>query len=432
MIEIAPVQKFDNAVVANLNKPKIMAKIKEINNNYLYWDKVKYKKIDNLSPEEIWSTVKLVRNINYKQIKFSKEIFNYFNTDYIQKSLHNFDMNIGGYIGSQNIIPESDKARYLVSSIMEEAISSSIMEGANTTRKKAKDMLRKDTKPMNKSEQMIMNNYLTIKHILKNKEEELTPENLLQIHQLMCFNTLDKKEIGQFRTSNDVYVVNYSTSEVVHTPPNFNEIKKLINELCLFFNSDKEEFIHPIIKGIIIHFMIGWIHPFTDGNGRTARALFYWYLLKKGYWLTEYLSISKIIQGSKNQYEKAYLYTENDSNDLSYFITYHIDVMHKAFESLKNYIQEKQKENLQVASFIKIPGINDRQALILKTLNNEPESVFSVKEIQNKFSVANYTARTDLNNLVNMGFMEVISVNKVKQNYIKSANFNEVLKKSHL
>jgi Fic family protein len=429
MIENTPKITFDNSIISNLNEPKIMAKIKDINNSYLYWDKVKYKKVDGLSPEELWNTIKLVRNINYKQIKFSNVIFNYFNTDYIQKSLHEFDMNIGGYMGSQKIIPESDKARYLVSSIMEEAISSSIMEGANTTRKKAKDMLRKDTKPINKSEQMIVNNYSTIKHILKNKSEELTSENLLQIHKLMTKNTLkNENEEGTFRESNDIYVINYSTSEIVHTPPQYNEINKLIKELCQFFNSEKEDFIHPIVKGIIIHFMIGWIHPFTDGNGRTARALFYWYLLKKGYWLTEYLSISKIIQGSKNQYEKAYLYTENDSNDLSYFITYHIEVMHKAFDSLKKHIQEKQQENLQIASFIKIPNINERQAQILKTLYDEPECVFSVKEVQNRFSIANYTARTDLNNLVNMGYMEMISVNKVKQNYIRSLNFNELIK----
>lgn len=432
MIEKAPPVAFDNTIVSNLNKPNIMAKIKKVNNDYLYWDTIKYKKIDKLSPIELWSTVKLVRNINYKQIKFDKIIFNYFNTDYIQQSLYNFDRNFGGYIAAQTVIPEADKARYLVSSIMEEAISSSIMEGANTTRKRAKEMLRKETKPINKSEQMIVNNYLSIKHILKNKNEDLTPENLLEIHQLMCFNTLRNEEIGTFRNSNDIYVVNYSTSEVVHSPPNHNVVEKLIKELCLFFNSDQEDFIHPIIKAITIHFMIGWIHPFTDGNGRTARALFYWYLLKKGYWLIEYLSISKIIQGSKNQYEKAFLYTENDANDLSYFITYHIEVMHKALESLKNYIQEKQKENLQVASFIKIPGINERQAQILKTLFDQPECVFSVKEVQNRFSVANYTARTDLNNLVSMGLMEVISVNKVKQNYIRAIHFKSILEKANL
>ena len=247
----------------------------------------------------------------------------------------------------------------------------------------------------------------------------------------MACDTLDNKtEEGAFRNSDDVHVVNHIDGEIVHTPPNQKEIEILIQDLCNFFNSDsKESFMHPILKGIVIHFMIGYIHPFTDGNGRTARALFYWYLLKKGYWLTEYLSISKIIQDTKNQYEKAYLYTENDNNDLSYFMTYHLKVMDKAFEALKAYIQLKQKENLQIASFVKIPNVNERQAQLLKIIFDEPESIFTVKETENRFIISNFTARTDLLGLVKLGFLEIIQVNKVKQNFVRSDNFETLLAK---
>lgn len=103
------------------------------------------------------------------------------------------------------------------------------------------------------------------------------------------------------------------THEVVHTPPSYKDILPFIEDLCIFFNENNTKvFIHPIIKGIIIHFMIAYMHPFVDGNGRTARALFYWYMLKSGYWLTEYLSISRVIVKSKKSYENAYLYTEAD------------------------------------------------------------------------------------------------------------------------
>lgn len=142
----------------------------------------------------------------------------------------------------------------------------------------------------------------------------------------------------------------------------------------------------------------------------------------------EYLSISRIISDSKNQYEKAYLYTENDSLDLSYFITYHTEVMHRAFEALKKYIQEKQKENLQIANFLRLPNINERQAQILKTLYDEPEVVFSVKEIQNIFQISNFSARSDLTGLVNLGYMIAIPVNKVQTNYARSSKFIDMIK----
>jgi Fic family protein len=434
MIEQAPKFEFSKKVVNHLKDTSTLNIIKGINDDYLYWDKVKYKKT-KFTAQELWNIIKLSRLLKTENITFAGHNFKYVTTDYIQKIVHFFDMNIGGYMGAKNIIPEEDKTRYLVSSIMEEAISSSQIEGANTTRKRAKEMLRKEIKPHTKSEQMIVNNYLTIKHITQNKTENLTPENLLDIHRLISKDTLESKnEEGAYRASNDIYVVDHLKSEVVHTPPNFEDIPALINDLCIFFNEDveKDNFIHPLLKGIIIHFMIGFIHPFTDGNGRTSRALFYWYLLKKGYWLTEYLSISKIIQDTKNQYEKAFIYTENDENDLSYFITYNLKVMEKAFEALKNYIQDKQKNHFKIARFIKIPNINERQAQLLKIVYDNPEVVFNTKEIQNRFNVSNYTARTDLKGLVDLQFLEIIPVNKVKRNFIKSPYFNQLLRKHNI
>jgi Fic family protein len=272
-----------------------------------------------------------------------------------------------------------------------------------------------------------------MKYIVQHKNDNLTPESLLYIHKQISKNTLEnKEEEGRFRENNDIYVVNYSNSEVVHTPPQHDEIGILINELCNFFNEEQKTFIHPIIKGTIIHFIIGWIHPFSDGNGRTARALFYWYMLKNGYWLTEYLTISTIIKDTKNQYEKAFLYTESDQNDLTYFLTYHIKTMDKAFSALKEYIGRKQKEVIQAAKFIKIPNVNERQAQILKILNEDADRVLSSKEIENRFGISNFTARADLNNLEILGFLEKIQVNKIKHNFIKSKNFNIILKTYNL
>ncbi|HOU27516.1 MAG TPA: Fic family protein [Paludibacteraceae bacterium] len=427
MIESAPSYKQDDSIISLMVSLQLNGTLKAIQDEYLYWDKVKYKSKD-INPVDLWNAVKLHRKINSNAVTFGQYRFFYVVTDYLQRALHQFDIHIGGTLGSNIEIVESDKTKYIISSIMEEAISSSQMEGANTTRKKAKEMIQKEQKPKNKSEQMIMNNFITMKHIVQHKNEDITPEKILYIHKLMSNKTLDEiEDEGRFRDNNEVHVVNHINSEIVHTPPTNDELEKLINDLCFFFNNDSKDFIHPIIKGCIIHFMVGWIHPFTDGNGRTARALFYWYMLKKGYWLTEYLSISRIIKDTKNQYEKAYLYSENDENDLSYFITYHVKTMEKAFDALKEYINRKQKEVFQAAKFMKIPLVNERMAQILKILNDDSDRILNIKEIENRFNISNYTARTDLKTLVDLGFLEVIQVNKKKQNFIKSKNFEDIL-----
>ena len=199
-----------------------------------------------------------------------------------------------------------------------------------------------------------------------------------------------------------------------------------MNFFCNFFNNNPvEKFTHPIVKASILHFLIGYIHPFFDGNGRTARALFYWYLLKNGYWLTEYLSISRVILKSKTQYEKAYIYTEIDEMDVSYFIHYQVKVLTQAFEDLKLYISKKKKEENKYVKFLKISNINERQAQILFWIEEDSNRFFTIKEVETIFCVTNQTARTDIEELVQKDFLKKISINKKSYNYWKGEKFSK-------
>ncbi|MEO6134051.1 MAG: Fic family protein [Ginsengibacter sp.] len=427
MLEKPPFFEKDNDLIPLMVRMQSDGKLQKIQDDYLYWDKLKYKVL-GCDPEELWKVIKYQRYLKGKTIRFGKYNFHYVITDYLQRAVHLFDLHIGGNLSSNIGIAETDKTKFVISSIIEEAISSSQMEGANTTRKKAKEMIQKEQKPKNKSEQMIMNNFITMKHIIQHKNDEITLQNILNVHKLISNQTLqDSRDEGTLRDNDEVYVVDHISGEIVHTPPLQTELEELINDLCAFCNNESDDFIHPIIKGCIAHFMIGWIHPFSDGNGRTARAIFYWYMLKKGYWLTEYLSISKIIKDTKAQYEKAYLYTEIDDHDLSYFITYHVKTMEKSFEALKDYINRKQREVFQAAKFMQIPNVNDRMAQILKIVHDDAERILNTKEIESRFNISNFTARSDLKMLVKLGFLNVVQVNKKKQNFIKSKEFEKVM-----
>lgn len=402
--------------------------LNKIESEYLYWDKVKYLG-DKSNSAELWKNVKLMRQLSYRKLSInqkSKLEVNFGINDFLQQKLHYLDFNFGAGIQKEQLLSDIDKHRYLTNSLMEESIFSSMIEGATTTRIKAKEMLRKEKKPANKSEQMILNNYKTIQYISENKNEEITKDRLFEIHKLVTENTLETENVGVFRSSNDVKVMNQITGEIVHNPPAFVELENLMNSFCKFFNENpKDNFIHPIIKASILHFLIGYIHPFVDGNGRTARALFYWYLLKNGYWLTEYLSISRVILKTKTQYEKAYLYTEMDEMDVSYFIHYQVKVLTQAFEDLKDYIQSKKKEENQFSKYLKIANLNERQAQILFWVEENPNRFFTVKEIQNIFNITNQTARTDIEDLVLLNYLKKVSINKKSFNYWKGENFDK-------
>ena len=402
----------------------------KIDDGYLYWDKIKYMAPTGVGAEVLWQAVKIRRSMNVIQITFGKYTFHFTVTGKMQALLHEFDMNFGGNIGSKSIIPEKDRTQYLISSIMEEAIASSQMEGASTTRKVAKDMLRKQTKPINKSQQMILNNYNTIRYLVDNKDLAFSVDVLKDIHRSIANKTLDNSEYeGKFRTDNSIYVMDNITGEIAHTPPDVAEIEGLLNGVCDFANeSTSDPFIHPIIKGIIIHFMLAFIHPFVDGNGRTSRSLVYWYLLKNGYWMTEYLSISRVIYKSKAQYEKAFLYTESDGFDLSYFINYNLVALKKAYEDLKVYLQKKIKEQQDFYTFRGFSNINERQAQLIRILKEKPTSFFTAKELTTRFNITPKTARADLKHLVELKLMVESPVNRRTIGYIKSDIFDERLK----
>jgi Fic family protein len=410
------IEKLESFKIA-LNKD-----VQELNEQYPYWDRVKYlpenKEYDN---RMLWFAMKNIRMLSYKFVNFGKYGFRYTVTNEILELLHYFDMNIGGSLTGENLIPSENRNAYLVSSIMEEAIASSQMEGAATTRKVAKDMLRKREKPGNKGQQMILNNYLTISHIKEHAKENFSVQQLLEIHRSMTAETLDEEtDAGKIRQHNNILVMDGMTGDIAHNPPHYDELEQLLADMEKFFNQTEKVFIHPIIKGIIIHFILAYIHPFVDGNGRTARSLFYWFLLKQGYWLVEYLSISRIIYKSKRQYEKAFLYTEYDDNDLTYFILYNLCAMKTAFNELKQYLRRKTEENSSVSLLAHIKGINIRQAQILKILREKPDSMFTIKEIETRFTVSNQTARTDLSELEKLGYLSEIQINKRKVAFIKS------------
>ena len=415
-----------------LTNPQMQPLFQKISSEYLYWDKVKYMSPQGTDKEVLWQAVKIQRLLNAQNIQFGNYTFHFTVTKHMLALLHEFDMNLGGSLGTKSIIPATDKNYYLISSIMEEAIASSQMEGASTTRRIAKDMIRKRLKPVNKSQQMIVNNFETISKISKDNHTEFTIERLLDIHRSISNKTLDNSEDeGIFRKNDDIFVVDGITGHVAHTPPSFTEIDAMIRDLCEFANNDNSNnFIHPIIKGIIIHFVLAFIHPFVDGNGRTARSLFYWYMIKKGYWLTEYLSISRIIYTNKKAYEKAFQYTENDGNDLSYFIQYHLEVMKKAFEELKKFLQRKIDEQQNVLRFVGISNINDRQRYVIKTISENKRTLFIPKELATQFDISAKTARTDLQELVEMGYLSATNLNKRAIGYIKSDNFEELLQDS--
>ncbi len=377
---------------------------------YLHWDKLRHlTPPDGFTSEQWWAGMKLSRIINFKNLDFkckddSKCVF--YLTDEILEQLHWLDKNAAGTItSSMPVTNPSMRKAYIIKSLIREAISSSQIEGATTTRKVAKDMIRQGRTPKDKSEQMIFNNYHAMQFIIDFKNEKLTPGIILELHNILTEKTLDNEnKAGVFRTEEDkdIHVVDETAVKILHTPPEAKGLETRIQKICEFANNDPSgRFIHPVLKAIVLHFMLAYEHPFVDGNGRTSRALFYWAMINEGYWLAEFISISQVIKRAPVKYGKAFLHTETDDNDLTYFILHQLEIIKKAISELHEYLAEKMEgiksaQDLLHATKKLKKKLNIRQVALLKHALSHPNFIYSINEYQNSYGIAYETARKDL------------------------------------
>lgn len=365
---------------------------------YIHWDDLRRKKI-KYNVTFFWHNLRRNRGSKFRKLQIGDETFLFYTPEKFHKQLHLIDKASPASFDwlFAEIPGEANKKQYLINSLMEEAIASSQLEGAATTRPVAKKILREGRKPKNTSEQMIVNNYRTIFRLKEMRDQPLSRELILEIHQEITRETLESEsDESAFRTCDVVVGDRVDPTKVYHYAPPCEKIPAMVDDLIGFANEDNE-FIHPIIKAIILHFLIGYIHPFTDGNGRTARAIFYWFALKHHYDLLEYLSISRIFVHAPAQYTRAYQLAETDSNDMTYFIDFNIHVISRALEDLKQYILRKKGEEAEALHLVEeIPDLSFRQAEILRDFIRHPTRYYTISEIAGKYKVSLPTARADL------------------------------------
>lgn len=386
--------------------------IQRANEKYLYWDRFKYLKLpEGLSHEDAWYFLKAARSLNRRPtpvVDIDGRPFWYSLTDDIQRSLMVIDQQAGGTIAtSVSGIGPDTKQRYLLSNLMEEAIASSQLEGAATTRPAAKDMLRSGREPANRGERMILNNYQTIRRITELLDDAVTPELLLALQTSMTEGTLkDPADVGRFRTAQDEIVVGDDRGVIVHVPPHADKLSGELEQLCSYANTTDGPFVHPVIKACLLHFWLAYIHPFCDGNGRTARALFYLYMLKSGYWLMEYIAISRVILRQRSRYERAFLYSEMDDCDCGYFLAFHLSAVERALHELWAYLERKgQEDELLRARLNKDGELNYRQRVLLGRALRDSTSTFTIESHKASHNVSYGTARNDLLDLVERGYL---------------------------
>lgn len=278
------------------------------------------------------------------------------------------------------------RQRYLLNSLVEEAISSSQLDGAKTARRVAQEMLREGRKPKTPSEWMIFHNFEAMQWISKHKHRELTPDFLRDLHHLV-------------------------TGDASPVPV---ESARLIR-ICDFANqSNGANFMPPLLRALTLHFMLGHEHHFSAGNGRIARAVFYWSMLHQGLSFAEYLPLSRTLKKAPAAYARSFLHAEQDGGDLTYFFLRQAKALRRALLEQERYLQEKAGRLIELQDLLSQAALNIRQIAVLETALMDPIAEFTVVGHSLVHRITKQTARTDLQELTAQGWLREFKRGRAK------------------
>jgi len=386
---------------------------------YRHWDTLRHlTPPEGLTSEEWWLGIKLARASSKVTLPlWDKEgaPFTFAPVDVAQQMLMQVDRDASGRIqASEQITNPQTRDTYLLKGLMEEAITSSQLEGASTTREVAKEMIQKGRAPRTHDERMIHNNYQALSFIRRMGNAPLTTSMVFEFHRILTDGTLeDPSAAGRLRRADEEVCVADDYDNVLHTPPPAGELESRMQAMCDFANalSDGDGFVHPVVRAIVLHFWLAYDHPFVDGNGRTARALFYWSMSRQGYWLCEFISISRLLNKAPGKYGRSFLYTETDENDLTYFILYQLKVILGAISELFEYLDGKQRELRETQLLVQHSPLlreqlNSRQLAIVRHAMKHPRFSYTIESHRGSNNISYATARGDLLKLVEVGLLD--------------------------
>lgn len=384
---------------------------------YLHFDQLRHRFPKKLDSTVCWAIIKYERARLYQKIVPVGEpsvCCDYVLTPTAQRTVSTVDRyaSTAALEHMTNKVGQAAQINYLLNDLIEdEAISSSQLEGAATTTLVAKDMLKRERQPRTPDEKMIIGNYRMMRFAWDKRHEPLSAGLIAQMHEegVAGIND-DKYSPGSFRLNDDV-VVQDGDGNTVHTPPPAKHIIARLEALAAWTNTRHDDaaadhYIHPLIKSISLHFALGYEHPFRDGNGRVARALFYWFMFKSDYAAFRYISISVLLKNAPVQYGHSYLYTETDGFDLTYFIEHQCSVVMRAVDGFRDAYDKRVRDAEAFERWLWGSGLykelNEKQRTVFQVAKSGAATQFTAVNVKENLGCSYNTASAVLNGLVEL------------------------------
>ena len=233
----------------------------------------------------------------------------------------------------------------------------------------------------------------------ENKKLILTEGQLEEIHRLTVNRILPNVEAGQYRTVK-VIIRNTTTGEITFRPPPPIELTTLMTELFSWLNSPEGQDTHPLLRAGIFHYELARIHPFTDGNGRTARAAALLLLFLENYEIKKFFSLEEYYDQSPADYYSALKSVKKGHGDMTLWLEYFTLGIAIEFSRIKELVH-KLSLDLKLKNTLggKQIALSDRQIKLIEHL--ERHGSLTMKEGRTMLpDVSDDTILRDLRDLI--------------------------------
>ncbi len=375
--------------------------LKYTQEKYTPLDDIKYR-LDKLGIlKSNWSELRQKIQIYRKMsavpffLKSIDKRFWYFPSDSINKKIHRVE-SLGNKLFEKIENHSSFKIEFLANAAVEEAVASAIYEGANSTRLKAKALIASGNKPKDKDEWMLVNNHLAMRWVKENSKLPVSHGLVLKIHEIVSKNTLQGDDIsfcGKFR--NDVvYVGNHQGT--IH-----RKIKEALTEV-IELTTNHPRFLHSLIKGILLHYFVAYIHPFFDGNGRTARTLFYFKAIKNDLKFVELLSISADLKEHGKRYKRSFDLVNEHELDITFFIDFCLDSLVTSLGK----VEKKVNYLFDISLLIEKEGLTFNQVSLLQRMALNKYRATSIEKYAREIRKSREIARRELKDLLKKAYLK--------------------------
>lgn len=291
--------------------------------------------------------------------------------------------------------------------IIRSAHSSTAIEGNRLSLEQVSDLAQgREVMATRKDKQEVLNYLRVLENIDKSSDgKKITEKNILNIHKQLTQETLENpSDCGAYR-NRYVVVGNRLTGEIIFRPPLNEDVPNLVKAMIAWLNSAEAKALDPVIEAGIAHYEFVRIHPFVDGNGRTARVLATLILYLRGFDAKQFFSLDDYYDSDRPAYYKTLQSVDQKTLDLTNWLEYFIEGVKVSIAAVKERVIRLSSERLRRTKQGQI-ALTEKQMRIVEFINQNGR--ITNRDVREMFKISSQAAHKELIKLVQLDVIKPV------------------------